>query len=235
MPDVSARRAVASAILAHMRSPSIPLALTVLLVAGCGDDGASPDAGPPVDAGGSDAGPAAEDAGPGDAGTTRPDAGPLPCFALPLDDIPLASPETFSASTPTWRRPHDDDPVCPASGLLPDTAAEVPFVVYAYCNEDAVEHAFDIEMLGQTAPDDGPALDDPYLVVYEGMGIPDDPTRCLAINDDIPDALDAKDSLIEGLVVPPGGAITVVGTTFTFDPSDGTGTGYHLVVVTNAD
>ena len=53
--------------------------------------------------------------------------------------------------------------------------------------------------------------------------------------DDIPEALNVKDSEILDVTVPAGGAITVVGTTFTFDPNDGTGTGYYILVVTNAD
>ncbi|MBW2526933.1 MAG: hypothetical protein JRI23_22315 [Deltaproteobacteria bacterium] len=148
---------------------------------------------------------------------------------------PLAVDDTFVATSPTWQRPHDDPPVCPATALLPPTAAEVPFVAYAFCNNDTVPHVYDFEMLAQDGPSGETPLDDPYMFLYQGIGIPSDPLQCLAVNDDIEGALNTKDSEILGVTVPAGGAITVVGTTFTFDPNDGTGQGYHIVVVSNAD
>ena len=54
-------------------------------------------------------------------------------------------------------------------------------------------------------------------MLYSGQGIPADPRKCLAVNDDIVDAIDTKDSEIIGVKVAPGGAITMVGTTFAFD------------------
>jgi hypothetical protein len=202
----------------------------------------SPEPGP--DGNGQADGGAILDAGPGgngageDAGAGPPDAGlpPLECFDFSLDpDIPLALDGTFSAESPLWRRPHDDPPICPATALLPESAAQVPFVAYAFCNTDSAPHFFDFQMLAQDGPSGEAPLDDPYLILYDGIGIPADPLQCLAVNDDIPDALEAADSEILGSEVPAGGAITVVGTTYTFDPTDGTGTGYYILVVQNAD
>lgn len=222
------------------------LGLALLLgLIGC-DSGGGTDAGPsgtdaavgadggaPMDAGAVDGG--ASDAGASDAGGPT-DAGIPDCFDFSDDpDVPLAIDGAFSATSETWRRPHDDEPVCPATALLPDTAAAVPFVVYAFCNRDTVEHTYDIEWLAQDGPGGEPPLDDPYLILYEGQGIPADARQCLAVNDDIPMAIDTSDSEILGVVVPAGGALTVVGTTYTFDPTDGTGTGGYIMVVTNAD
>lgn len=179
-------------------------------------DSAKPD-GPPVD-------------------LASPDSGPLTCFDFSLDpNMPLAIDGTFTKTSKRWRRPHDDPPVCPATALLPAGKATVPFVVYAFCNNDSKAHTFDFEMLTQQGPKGEPALDDPYLILYSGQGIPKDPLQCLAANDDIPGALTAKDSEITGINVPPGGAITVVGTTVTFSPQDLTGQGYYILVVTVND
>lgn len=216
--------------------------MALLLLLGCGSSTGA-DAGPAGtdagmgDAGGGDAG--ATDAGRTDAGATdagAADAGMLDCFDFSDDpSVPLAIDGAFSAVSPTWRRPHDDEPVCPATAVLPDTAAAVPFVVYAFCNRDSAPHTYDVEWLAQAGPGGEPPLDDPYLVLYDGVGIPADARQCAAINDDIPMAIGTSDSEITGVVVPAGGALTVVGTTFTFDPSDGTGTGGYVMVVTNAD
>ena len=157
---------------------------------------------------------------------------PLECFELSLDpDLPLAVDGVFDATSPTWRRPHDEDEVCPASALLPETAASVPFVAYAFCNTSAQPATITFELLAQDGPNGEAPLDDPYLVLYEGNGIPSDALQCLAANDDIPEALETKDSEITSVVVPAGGAVTVVGTTYTFDPTDGTGTGYYIMVI----
>lgn len=162
--------------------------------------------------------------------------GTLECFDFSDDPgMPLAIDGTFVTTSDTWQRPHDNPEVCPATALLPDTAAEVPYVVYAFCNNDTAPHTYDFEMLAQDGTSGETPLDDPYLFLYEGVGIPADPLQCLAVNDDIPGALDAKDSEILGVTVPAGGAITVVGTTFTFDPNDGTGMGYYILVVSNVD
>ena len=159
--------------------------------------------------------------------------GGLECFALSLDsEEPLALDGIFDESSSTWRRPHDDPPVCPATQLLPTTAAEVPHVVYAFCNEDSVAHDFTFELIGTDGPDGESPLDDPFLVLYTGIGIPASAEGCLAINDDIPDSIGVNDSEITGVTVAPGEAVTAVATTYTFDPSDGTGTGYYILVVT---
>jgi hypothetical protein len=217
---------------------------TVLLAAfGCTDEGSGDDDGAGATAGsagsgaqGPGAGAGGTSVGAGGTGGAGGGGGTLECFDFSNDsDIPLAIDGTLVASSPTWKRPHDDPEVCPATALLPDTAAEVPHVVYAFCNNDSVPHTYDFEMLAQDGPNSEPALDDPYLFLYEGVGINSDPLQCLAVNDDIPMALDAKDSEILGVTVPAGGAITMVGTTFTFDPGDGTGTGYYILVATNAD
>ena len=157
---------------------------------------------------------------------------PLKCFDFSVDpNTPLAIDGVFDAKSPTWRRPHDDPAICPATALLPTTAAPVPMVAYAFCNTTNEPQTFNFEMITFEGPNGEKPLDDAYLILYTGIGIPDNPLQCLAVNDDIPDALDTGDSEILGVVVPPGGAITVVGTTFTFDPNDGTGTGYYVLVV----
>ena len=225
-----------------MRFANLCLCLALCSACSSGDngsDGAVPDI-KVVDVGSNDIAP--KDIGSKDVAVDvsgdlgAPDTTPLKCFDFSLDpNLPLAIDGTFGAKTSLWRRPHDDPPVCPATALLPATAALVPHVVYAFCNNDKVEHTFDFEMLAQTGRSGEPALDDPYLFLYTGQGIPADPLQCLAVNDDIPDTLNVKDSEITGVKVPPGGAITMVGTTFTFDPSDGTGAGYYVLVVTVND
>lgn len=162
-------------------------------------------------------------------------AGALPCFALSNDpDDPLAIDGAFDTQTPRWRRPHDEEPICPASALLPTTAADVPFAVYAFCNQDTKSHAYLIEWLAVEGPLGEAPLDDPYLVVYDGNGIASDARQCRAVNDDVPDALDAKDSELR-VTVPPGQAITIVGTTYTYAPDDGTGQGGWILVVSVDD
>jgi hypothetical protein len=165
-----------------------------------------------------------------------PDINPSKCFELSLDpSIPLAIDGTFDKASPRWQRPHDDPAVCPATALLPQGKALVPLVVYAFCNKDSKPHTFDFEMLAQKGPNGELPLDDPYLILYDGQGIPVDPLKCRAVNDDIPNALTSKDSEITGIEVPAGGAITVVGTTVTFSPQDNTGQGYYILVVTAND
>lgn len=205
----------------------------------CSDDGAAPDV-TVWDARSGEAstpdGPSWDVARPDAAVDVATDGAQLQCFELSLDpSVPLAIDGVFDASSALWRRPHDDPPICPATALTPAGKADVPFVAYAFCNRDTAPHTFDFEMLAQTGPQGEPPLDDPYLFLYSGQGIPADPLQCLAVNDDIPDALDAKDSEITGITVAPGGAITMVGTTYTFDPTDGTGTGYYILVVTVND
>ena len=192
--------------------------LAVLLADGCSDD-ATPTAdmlvqrdisrADTVDARGGDTARPLEtssDAVHSDVGS--PDA--LTCFELSLDpNLPLAIDGTFSASSAMWRRPHDDPPICPATALTPAGKADVPFVVYAFCNGDSEPHTFDFEMLSQVGPKGEPALDDPYLFLYSGQGIPADPKQCLAVNDDIPNALTTKDSEITSVKVPPGGTAAV--------------------------
>jgi hypothetical protein len=172
----------------------------------------------------------------GATGDASPDAAPLECFDFPSDpDIPAAIDGVFGASSPVWWRPHDEPPACPASQLLPESAAQVPFVAYAFCNTDTVARVFDFEMLAADGPDGEAPLDDPYLILYRGAGIPADPRDCLGINDDIEGALDTGDSEILGVEVVAGGAVTVVLTTFTFEAATDTGTGYYIGVVTAAD
>ena len=161
---------------------------------------------------------------------------PAECFPFSDDpDIPLAIDGTFDADSELWRRPHDEEPVCPATGLLPVDKQPVPGVAFAFCNTDTVDHLYTFEMLAFDGPNGEPPLDDPYLILYTGEAIPDDATMCTAVNDDIPEAIDVSDSEIVDVLVPAGGAITMVGTTFTFDPTDGTGTGYYTLIVTNVD
>lgn len=202
------------------------LGLLAALVAACGGGGS--------DGGGGGGG---ADGGLDDARADGAvDAPPLTCYDFSLDpDLPLALDGVFGESSPTWQRPHDDEPICPATALLPDTAARVPYVAYAFCNNTNESHTFDFEMIGTDGPMGEPALDDPYLILYEGRNIPPDARDCLAVNDDIPDTINTSDSEILGIEVPAGGAITMVLTTYTFDPTDGTGEGYYIGVVTTAD
>jgi hypothetical protein len=172
-----------------------------------------------------DGGAAAVDSAPAaDAGS---------CFDFSLDpDIPLAIDGTFVDGSETWFRPDDGGEVCPASGL---STSEVPFVAFSFCNTDSAPHTFDFEMITDDGPGGEAPLDDTYLVLYTGQGIPADPLACLAANDNIPGALTTNDSEILGITVPAGGAVTVVGTAFDFAPAQDVGTGYYILVVTNAD
>jgi hypothetical protein len=228
------------------------LVLSVSLLAACSSDesGGGPASGgnggasggnSGQDAGGSsgttgDSGVAGGSGGSaGSAGSTG-DAGPIQCFEFSNNpNEPLAIDGTFTTSSNFWKRPHDEPEVCPATSLLPATAADVPHVTYAFCNKDSVEHTYSFEMLAQKGPSGEPPLDDPYLVLYSGQGIPADAKQCLAINDDIPNSLNTTDSEILDVKVPPGGAVTMVGTTVTFSPTDGTGQGYYILVVQNTD
>tara|TARA_R110002096_G_scaffold143328_1_gene299084 strand:+ start:39862 stop:40491 length:630 start_codon:yes stop_codon:yes gene_type:complete len=161
------------------------------------------------------------------------DAAPSTCFDFSLDPgIPLAIDGTFIAASETWLRPDDGGEVCPASQL---SASEVPFVAFSFCNTDTVPHTFDFEMITDDGPNGELPLDDAYLVLYTGQEIPSDPKACLAINDNIPKALNTNDSEILGVTVPAGGAITVVGSAFDFAPADDVGTGYYILVVTSAE
>lgn len=158
-----------------------------------------------------------------------------PCFALSNDpDAPLAIDGAFTEATTRWRRPYDEEPVCPASALLPTTAADVPYVSYAFCNRDTVDHRYRVEWLAVAGPVGEPPLDDPYLVVYDGATIPSDARQCRVVNDDIPETIDTSDAEVQ-LTVKAGHAITVVGTAYTFAASDGTGTGGYVMVLTNTD
>lgn len=186
------------------------------------DEGAAPDL----------VSPASSDLASAPAGT---DLAEPPCFALSNDpDAPLAIDGAFTSATPRWRRPHDDEPMCPASALLPTTAAEVPYVSYVFCNRDTADHQYTIEWLAVPGPSGEAPLDDPYLVVYEGGAIPTDARQCRAVNDDIPETIDTSDAEVQ-LTVKAGQAITIVGTAYTFAASDGTGSGGYVMVVTNAD
>jgi hypothetical protein len=170
---------------------------------------------------------------PGDSAPDTADAAPSTCFDFSLDpDLPLAIDGAFEASSATWLRPDDGGDVCPASGL---STAEVPFVAFSFCNTDSVSHTFDFEMITDDGPNGELPLDDAYLVLYTGEGIPAAPQACLAINDNIPNAITTNDSEILGVTVPAGGAITVVGTSFNFTPASDIGTGYYILVVTSAE
>lgn len=227
------------------------LVLSVSLLVACSSSGNS--GGPATGgSGGASGGNSGQDAGgssgsSGDAGVTggssgsagsadAGDAGTLECFEFSNNpNEPLALDGTFTTSSSFWKRPHDEPEVCPATSLLPANAADVPHVVYAFCNNDSVEHTYSFEMLAQQGPGGEQPLDDPYLVLYAGQGIPSDAKQCLAINDDIPNSLNATDSEILDVKVPAGGAVTMVGTTVTYDPTDGTGQGYYILVVQNTD
>lgn len=233
----------------------ISLARTLIILAvctgfGCSDSsnpvGPTPDASPAVDmpkpsidgsaVDGAAADQSVPDAAPVVDAGPAPDVSPLKCFEFSTDpEMPLAIDGAFVATTTLWRRPHDEPEVCPATALLPSTAPDVPFVAYAFCNNDTKPHKFDFEMRSQAGPNGETPLDDPYLILYKGKNIPTDAKQCAFINDDIPNAMNTKDSEITSVTVEPGGSITMVGTTFTFDPKDGTGMGGYLMVVWSAD
>lgn len=197
------------------------LAFSVLL--GCSSGG-----------GGEGADAAASDGGSSDASSA--DASSQECFPFSLDpDLPLAIDGVFTADSERWRRPHDEPPRCPATSLLPESAAEVPLQTVAFCNDDSAAHTFRFELISADGPNGEQPLDDPYLILYDGVGIPGDPLACRAINDDIEGAFLTKDSEITDVTVEPGRALTAVATTFTFDPDDGTGTGYYVLAVTATD
>jgi len=171
--------------------------------------------------------------GGADGNTSGADAMAGACFDFSLDpDTPLAIDGTFVATSETWKRPDDAGEVCPAAGL---SSTDVPFVAFSFCNTDSAAHTFDFEMLTDTGPNGEAPLDDAYLVLYSGQDIPSDPLVCLAANDNIPGALTTNDSEILGITVAAGEAITVVGTAFDFVPANDVGTGYYILVVTNAD
>jgi len=153
------------------------------------------------------------------------------CFDFWVDEV-AAIDGVFGEDSLMWRRPYDEDElVCPAGGLLPESAGEVPYVVYSFCNNEDVDLTYDILMQATDGPDGEPPLDDPVLYLYEGIGIPDDPTACLVANDDL-DALGmSSDAGIEGVVVSPGAQLTIVGTAFQYDSEDGTGEGGYVLVV----
>lgn len=162
-------------------------------------------------------------------------AAPATCFPFSNDpDDPLAIDGVFDKTTPRWQRPYDDEPVCPATALLPDSAEPVPYVMYAFCNPDTVAHHYRIEWLANDGAGSALPLDDPFLVVYPGDAIAHDARQCSAINDDIPETLNTGDAELE-VTVAAGAAIAVVGTAFTFSPTDSTGQGAYILVVTNID
>lgn len=220
----------------------LSLLLVAVALAACGNPEPASDAG--VDSGASDSGSDAgqdagtpdsctPDAGAPDSGT--PDAG-LTCFDFSLDpNVPLALDGVFGPSSATWRRPHDEPPACPATALLPETAAPVPYVAYAFRNRDSKAHTFTFEMISQDGPSGEPPLDDPFLVLYSGNGIPSDARQCKEINDDIPDTIGVSDAEIADVHVPAGGEVTLVGTTYTYEAASNTGTGYYILVVSRTD
>lgn len=197
----------------------------------------TPDMGTPNNApdvgGGDDTGMGEDMNGPG----PDPDVvllNPDDCYDFSTDpDVPLAIDGAFDADSPVWRRPHDDEPVCPASALLPDGSALVPYIAVKFCNTTRSDLTFNFEFLGQDGPAGEQPLEDAYLVLYNGEELPADHRQCLAVNDDIDGAIDSGDSEILGVEVAAGDAITVVGTTYTFDPTDGTGAGGFVLIVSS--
>lgn len=159
------------------------------------------------------------------------------CFELENDpdEFALAIDGAFAADSQVWRRPLSETDSCPADGLTPADKALTPYVAFRFCNADTVDHLYDFEFTAQEGPAGEPPLDDAVLIIYEGEDLPTDHTQCLAYNDDIEGAIDAGDSEILGLNIPAGESVVVIGTTFTFDPTDGTGTGGYILVATVAD
>lgn len=162
---------------------------------------------------------------------TSDDGAAPDCFDFWVDEI-AAIDGVFGEDSLMWRRPYDEeDLACPASGLLPESAGEVPYVAYSFCNNEDVELTYDILFQATDGVDGEPPLDDPVLYLYEGIGIPDDPTQCLVVNDDLDMMGLSSDAGVEGVTVSPGAQLTIVGTAFQYDPEDGTGAGAYILVV----
>ena len=170
-------------------------------------DGALIDAAMPVDATVADA--TVADATVTDAGNPLTDAGIPPCMQLPASGGSIIMGE-IKTTGPTWNRPFVDVS-CPA-GALSSVGTDVHYDTYVFCNSGA-QRLVNIFMDGV---DEQPATlthTDPYLVIYDGAGIPADPLQCASGNDDF-DMAAGKGAGVTNVTVTAGGTITVIATSY---------------------
>ncbi len=148
-------------------------------------------------------------------------------------ESPLEFEDVFTETSELWRRPADPDDNCPAVVLLPDQQAS-PLVVHTFCNSDSVSHRYNIEMFSVEGPNGEQPLQDPFLVIYDGEEIPDDPQACRGINNTGPTVDDNSAQLLD-VEVSAGASLTIVATSFAFVPKLNAGIGGFRLVITNTD
>ena len=160
-------------------------------------DAGSADTGMPVDVGPADAGMV--DSGMVDAGSS--DASIPPCSPLPRQGVAEVFTGTIDMTDPTYDAPLAFCPTPLTAGLPPHRDT------YIFC--PATGPALVSIRLEAVVPN---GLSDPYLVVYDGVGIPPDPGICLELNDD--DGNGGNDSEISMLSIAQGQQITIVASGF---------------------
>ena len=151
------------------------------------DSGTTADAGMMADTGAADAGAA--------------DASMPSCLPLPLRGAAELIAGTIDMSDPTYDAPLVSCPAPLASGVLPHRDT------YTFC-APAAAASVNIR-LEAVAPN---GLADPYLVVYDGVGIPSDTLMCLSLNDDVGGG--NRNSEITILSIAQGQQITIVASGF---------------------
>ncbi|MCB9603732.1 MAG: hypothetical protein H6722_12210 [Sandaracinus sp.] len=127
------------------------------------------------------------------------DTGPLPtgCSSLPTTTVVI---EGTTSGAPRWERPFADG--CPATSYSA-AGSSVPRTEHFFCNDGGAAGVFDFELSG--------AIDDSYLIVYDGLGIPANDFLCLASDDE---GGSDNQAAVRGLAVGAGARITVVVTGF---------------------
>lgn len=124
---------------------------------------------------------------------------PRDCIALRDQGIV----DALSEDSERWIRPDADLGGCFDVGGPPVFREE-----FVFCNSGPAVR-YEVLLDGREG-DPALSLGDPYLVVYEGGGVPEDTTMCIGGNDDDGVGRDARFEL----VVPEDGVITVVATSF---------------------
>ncbi|HJK90013.1 MAG TPA: hypothetical protein RMH85_01065 [Polyangiaceae bacterium LLY-WYZ-15_(1-7)] len=149
------------------------------------------DGGPGVDGG---SGVDGRDGGP------SVDAGPTPpgCELLPASGSITLGGNTGGGLT--WDRPYAES--CPA-GSISSGGSDVPYATHVLCNHGLPAGTFDLELSG--------SIDDSYLVVYDGLGLPANTLACRTADDDGAGNGQAR---VSGLALEEGDAVTVVVTGF---------------------
>jgi len=134
--------------------------------------------------------------------TGVPDTGPT----CPVGTMPLpTSPQTLMGElTAAMTYPHLFDDACPSS----PTTSEYAYEEFHFCN-DGPRNIWDVYQEG-TDTSSSLTLDDPWIVIYDGMGIPADSGLCLEANDDYGATLDSRVTVI----IDPGQVITVVASSY---------------------